>query len=285
MKKSLLLLGVMCLAGCAGASTDNKQQSYNIQQSYYQEATAEARGLLEKSKNEKSLVVAFEVFEKIGGCAVGMSNIVAIGLARYESQDKWALRSGMPINSPLVRYKMHSSQEGQYIEADNYADTVHNFDFSTDFVDPYIREQNDSFAGCIQEIDKKCVFSEEDYARIYISVFNTNLIDKSDKRCLEATGSHINRIYSFLDNSDECILVRRKYANSKNSKKCLFDYKQYLPNDMKVSSLNNFYKLYNAYKESIKECEEKMGITTQERQQCFVDTEKKVKQIAKSGNL
>ena len=115
-----------------------------------------------------------------------------------------------------------------------------------------------------------------------------------------------HRGWWWAKDGEECGKFWSEYAE--DSSKCLFNYQSYLPSDIKISSYDNFIKLYNAYKESLLECDNKIikngnfvcdkqtdgsekcyeqehKLTDVEKQQCYDEVEKKLSALAQSGDL
>lgn len=111
-----------------------------------------------------------------------------------------------------------------------------------------------------------------------------------------------------FERSQECTDFRKEYFDSKRNELCLFNYNDWLPDDIKISKYENLLKLYGAYKSSLKECDSKIiktnnfvcdkqpdgsqkcyeqehKLTDAEKQQCYDEVEKKLNALAKSGDL
>ena len=103
----------------------------------------------------------------------------------------------------------------------------------------------------------------------------------------------------------KCDGFRKEYFAAKKNTRCLFNYKNFLPDDIKISSYGRLVQLYIAYKQSIEECDNNNVVKTgeyvcnadkkcseverelspEEKQQCYDDVERKLNDIAKSGDL
>lgn len=116
---------------------------------------------------------------------------------------------------------------------------------------------------------------------------NSGLSDK-EKHCLSLTKKEYDK-YEFINNEDECILIRRHLLTETNLlEQCVFDYHDYIPENAKIDNMQNFKSLYNAYTESIADCNRKRennSITTTEYYECINKTEAKMEKIATSGVL
>ena len=127
--------------------------------------------------------------------------------------------------------------------------------------------------------------------------FLTNLSAK-DKAMMQKCHTYARSWYT--TNEEGCA----EWLASGIKTKCLFDYQAYLPNNIKISSYENFVALYIAYQESIFECDTKTTktgefvcdeqencyekeneLTVEEKQHCYNEVEKKLKDLAQSGDL
>lgn len=123
----------------------------------------------------------------------------------------------------------------------------------------------------------------------------TGLVVSDEERyCLESIceykydGNNVIRIKNFVHNDDKCIVLRRKLIQDDIRCQCVFDYKMYLPDDIKISSLEAFKELHAAYESDIRECERARAalvLTSDEYQNCIDSVEQKLQELIKSGDL
>lgn len=123
----------------------------------------------------------------------------------------------------------------------------------------------------------------------YIQIFDKNNgLSEKEISCLQLWNDDCYK-FEFMNNEDECIIIRRQLLkNEKLVGECLFDYNDYLPQDMQIGSFEKFEKLYKSWIDSVSECmtlEKNNQITTAESEECIINETKKAEKIAKSGVL
>lgn len=77
----------------------------------------------------------------------------------------------------------------------------------------------------------------------------------------------------YIDQTDECILQRRKHPNS--SEVCWFNYKKYLPTDTKIKTDSDFIKLQGIINETLERnewCDAMSDWTSAEKENCKQET-------------
>lgn len=146
----------------------------------------------------------------------------------------------------------------------------HDTDFFARFVPGFVdRDYRDNYAEYIKMFDKN------------------NGLSEKERYCLTLNYSHYET-YDFIHNEDECIVMRRTLLQNDDLFKCLFDYKDFIPDDVKIGTFDNFRDLVNAFIESLSECDrqrQRNQITESEYNTCIDEAKTKVEQIAKSGVL
>lgn len=101
------------------------------------------------------------------------------------------------------------------------------------------------------------------------------MINPQDKKCfckntVNYGGSSVKYYKEYEDNTDECILIRRKFNDYKDI--YYFDYKKFLPNDLPTMTPKDFkeymeiYHIVDGFKED--KCFRNMELISTERQEC-----------------
>lgn len=269
MKKCFILIHVLILTACTNIA--QKQQETEQQNEIY------TANLATEAVSNKSLKNAFKVFEQIDELTT-------------------VCKTGEYHDSP----ELHCN--------DDY------FGICDDWMNNMTRSEFYVLFGKMCNYNPNCYDGVREHNttrskkfEIIKKYFLTKDMSTRDKAMLQKC------LYLYKGNwwdneTDDCSDFWSEYKARKTEDKCLFDYKIYLPNNIKISSYKNFVKLYVAYKESMFECDTKSiktgnfvcdklkdgsekcyekehKLTGEEKQQCYDEVEKKLNALAKSGDL
>jgi hypothetical protein len=239
------LLGVLALSGCATINASDLDE-------FYENVTS----------GEKTVKKAFKLYElytldepnMLDGCKEE---------CRYTTNQEW------PYNGESV----YDMSKHPYANHNDISDFMYRFCRLNDFV----YEEDSVRALIVRMFDKKTDLSISDKERYCLAL-----------RCDGYPDAWGNiRINDFVHNEDECLVIRRNLVGdtTKNIQcQCVFNYKMYLPDDVKISTHERFVKLYKAYTEDIDKCKFR-ELTATERDNCVDTVEKKFEQLVKSGIL
>lgn len=297
MKKILLLTYVVVLTGCFGNTGHYDDDTKKIQQSIEQLNETDIANLAVEAKSNKSLKNAFKVFEQFDEITQICNQFTEKGWGN--EPDKEVLNcseTNMGIcddvsfafdsSKTKVSFSKFSVVFGKY--CDYQANCPNRMGYG------YNKEQQ------LQAEYKDKKFN-------MLKNYFLDDLSAKDKAMLQKCMTFVRGGW-WTETANGCREFWEEYSKSKDSNKCLFNYKAYLPNDIKINSYNNFVRLYVAYKESIFECntkiiktgnfvcdkqadgsencyEQEHKLTDVEKQQCYDEVEKKLNALAKSGDL
>ena len=283
-------MSVVALTGCFGNNSRWESDTQQIQKSIEQLNETDVANLATEAKNNKNLKNAFKVFEQFDEITKICNQFTDKGWG--DEPDKEILDCS-DTNIGIC----------DTISFDNVEVSVSKFYTVLGKTCKYQTYCSSSLYTKEQELQAEYKNKKFNILKTYF----LNDLSAKDKAMLQKCMIFVRGSW-WKEYEDGCDKFWEEYNKSNDSAKCLFDYKTYLPNDIKINSYTNFVKLYVAYKKSMFECDNKIiktgnfvcekqsdgsencyeqehKLTDVEKQQCYDEVEKKLNALAKSGDL
>lgn len=243
MKKFLIFLCLICLSGCVANDKDFCDGCDE------QETNAKVQQMREKYPEDK-IYIREDAFSKGHGSTYKIKHIVSEdykhGINLFNEYGNFGFYTYSELGDIISfeEYAKKIEKQASEIEAKlaqerNIFEVLHFFDIT------YFDERRDEPNGVAKIlVPYRCENSDPRLLCINI-LYKTSIDMNINKRCLFSNYPNASIKDWYMDESDDCIVARRKASTSKIS---FFNYKKYLPVNSKIKTEDDFIKLYLLYK-------------------------------------